>query len=121
MLSVPLQHFVRLLPLTLLFLLTGCATPKTPPSLPAPAASASVRTTASVSSTSLDSVRAQPLFRQAEQAFQKRQFQKAADLLTRLATTAELTTEQREFVQRQREICLRPLTPRPLPRTRNAL
>ena len=47
-----------------------------------------------------------PLYRQAQQACQLRDFRSAAHLLSQLAASASLTSEQLAFVEEQRNLCL---------------
>jgi hypothetical protein len=88
---------------TALLGVVGCSSPSV-----APASSVAVspaRSPSPLDAVSL--VQSHPLYQQAEQACQHKQFHKAARLLSRLAASPSLSADAVTFLHEQRDLCLR--------------
>ena len=85
----------------LVFVIPGCHQKPTTTALPT-----GNRTTATVAFSAAH-VQSLPLYHQAQQACSRKQYRQAADLLARLAEDSRLSTQERDFCQEQRAICLR--------------
>ena len=106
------SRYSSLLLLAGLPLLTGCSRLSLPSATSASATPAPhLRTvSAPVSITpqqnALAAVQSLPLYQQAQQACQAKQYRRASDLLAQLAASASLSPEQAAFVHEQRNLCL---------------
>ncbi len=104
-------YSLRLLLLASLPLLVGCSHAPPSATLSQTRSTPRMQRTAALvtltpQQTALATVQALPLYQQARQACNARQFRRASDLLAQLAASSTLSAEQVAFVQEQRDLCL---------------